>query len=484
LKGNKLVGKDKPLKKGGFSLLARGEMKNNKGELESGKEIIDNNNGGIGDNNDRIGNDNGLIGNNKYIIEFYRGKIEHNEDEHKNIKDDIESKNIILNVYLPYNNENVRDSVALSEDRFSTKVKIPIERGDILFCNATISKITNYGNPYEFDYVQSMRNKGIKYSLYITKYFESGINIANMTYRYSDKLRERLIKLIDNVPLDKTQNSLALALIAGYRENLDEEVVSSLRENGLAHILAISGLHTGIVFLIIGIILYPLRLIVNNRLYYLLLIIAIWLYALVSGLCVSVCRASLMISLVLLGKMLYKGISMFNIVCCSAFVLLCINPYYLFDVCFQLSFSAVLSIMIFNPLFRRVMISNNILIDKALNILSMTLSAQVLTLPINIYYFNQLPLFFLVANMIVLPVLPFYIFTILVSAVLYAVGWGNDVALFISRFFSDVVVFGGNVEKLIGIEIANPQFYISSLMLFVLLSVFLLIALFFMKRKL
>ncbi|MDO5570787.1 MAG: ComEC/Rec2 family competence protein [Bacteroidales bacterium] len=413
----------------------------------------------------------------------------------------LNNKKIILNVYVPLNNQDKHTKYSYNGDKnefnnskngldniFDDDLHLndfnkSLEAGDILICSSSIYKIKNLGNPFEFDYAKSMRNKGVKYSLYVKSYFRAGQNQSGFIKKYTNRIRKEIIETINKIPLNEKQRALASTLIIGDREKLDQETIVTIRENGLSHILAISGLHTGIIFIILGFLLYPLKMIAEERLYYILLIMGIFIYALITGMSISVCRAALMISTVLIGHIIYKKGDTFNIICFCAFMLLAFNPYNLFDIGFQLSFSAVLSILLFYPLIRMILISENPILDKLLNIVSVTLAAQIFTLPISIYYFNQFPIFSIPANLIILPLLPFYVITISITALLLSLNIESDILLHISKFISDIIIDGSDVGHLIGISVSNPMIYLTSYRLLSILIMLLLTAIFFYEKR-
>ena len=166
------------------------------------------------------------------------------------------------------------------------------------------------------------------------------------------------------------------------------------------HVLAVSGLHMGIIFLILGFFLKPLRNIYLGRYYYGIgIILGLWLYAFITGLVPSVMRAATMFSIVSLSKMNHRTSNIYNSIALTAFVLLLIDPNMIYAVSFQLSFIAVTGIVIFFPLFYSCWEIKNPVGDYFWSLMCTSLAAQIATLPIAMYYFHQLPTYFLLSNL-------------------------------------------------------------------------------------
>lgn len=279
------------------------------------------------------------------------------------------------------------------------------QKSDILSCRLSIYPIQNSGNPDSFDFKTYMRRKGILYAGYTSFYTisssstESGLIDKAAAIRA--KIRERLNKIYTN----PTEQLFINAITLGYKKEIPAEVREDFSKSGLSHILAVSGLHTGILFMLVMLLLWPLRLLGIKRLIYLAAILIMWGYALLTGMSASVVRAVCMITIFLIGKIAYLQNSAINALFITAFGMLLYDPFYLFDVGFQLSFLAVLSILIYQPLFSQLSASAPRYIRIVFDLIYVTLSAQVLVLPLSLYYFHIIPIWFLPANLIILPFL-------------------------------------------------------------------------------
>ncbi|MBR4712189.1 MAG: ComEC/Rec2 family competence protein [Paludibacteraceae bacterium] len=198
--------------------------------------------------------------------------------------------------------------------------------------------------------------------------------------------------------------AIACALTLGDKSQLDRELRSSYSATGASHVLAVSGLHVGIIYLVIVSLLnIPFR---GNKLKWLritLAITALWAYAFVAGLSASVVRASVMFSLVSVGELLGRRSLTINTVFASAFIMLLYEPRYLTDVGFQLSYTAVLAILLFQGSVYKSIQVRPFLLDKAWSLTSVSIAAQLGTMPVMLYHFHQFSNCFWLSGLIVIP---------------------------------------------------------------------------------
>ena len=196
------------------------------------------------------------------------------------------------------------------------------------------------------------------------------------------------------------------ALLLGQRQDISKDLMLSYTNAGAVHILAVSGLHIGIILLILNFIFKPLERIKNGRfLKMFLLVLLLWIYAIIAGLSASVIRAVLMFSILAVGINLNRTTNIYFTLVVSLLVLLLVNPYYLFDVGFQLSYAAVFSIVIFQPIFQSYWYSKNRIVQFYWNLITVSVAAQLGVLPISLYYFHQFPGLFILANLLIIPFL-------------------------------------------------------------------------------
>ena len=216
--------------------------------------------------------------------------------------------------------------------------------------------------------------------------------------------RRTLLNQLKKIIPDEKQYSLAVALMFGYKQDLDNDLRQSFANIGAGHILAVSGMHFSIIFGMFYLLLsFTGNTFKGKIIKQLILFPMIWGYAFVTGLPPSVIRAALMMNIWSLGDLFFNRSFTLNTLAISAFFMLLYEPFYLFDVGFQLSYSAVLSIVVVNPYLSKLYKSKNRIISYFWNLSSVSITAQIGVLPLSIYYFNQIPLIFLMTNYFLVP---------------------------------------------------------------------------------
>lgn len=277
--------------------------------------------------------------------------------------------------------------------------------GTQILIAAPLQPIRNAGNPGSFDYKRYTLFQGITHQVYLTDR-----NFSVLAQHHTDTWKEILFSSRSNVLEilrryiggDK-ERGLAEALLIGYKDDLDKNLVQSYSNTGVVHVIAISGLHLGIIYWLLLLLTKPLKHRKISWLRFLTIVAALWLFSFLAGAQPSVLRSALMFTVIALGTVIVRRTSVYNTLALSAFLLLCINPFWLWDVGFQLSYAAVLSIIIFfRPIYTWLYFPNKAL-DFIWKLLAVSLAAQLLTLPISVYHFHQFPVLFLFTNLLAVP---------------------------------------------------------------------------------
>lgn len=284
------------------------------------------------------------------------------------------------------------------------KQKTEIEIGNKIKLFETPKILQNALNPNQFDYSKYLNNQNVFHEIKIKETNTIVVSTDTNFYYYINLIKSKLLKSYDVKTFKKDNYNLLMALLFGEKTELSKEITTNYTQAGIIHILAISGLHIALIYGIVLWLTKPLLRFKKGKLYIFLISLCIlWFYAILAGFSASIVRAAVMFSVVALAKMINRQSNIYNSLAVSALLLLLYNPNYLFDVGFQLSFAAVLSIVIFQPLVRKYSYSKHLIILKIKELLLISLVAQVGVLPLILYYFGQFPLLFLLANLIAIP---------------------------------------------------------------------------------
>lgn len=259
-------------------------------------------------------------------------------------------------------------------------------------------------NPGQFDYAAYMAKQGVFHQVRLKDNFIKAGHI-NSFDAYVGKLRETLIHSFDIHNYSPETRNVINALLLGQRQDMDQETSDNYTNAGVLHILAISGLHFSMLFLILTTLLKPLnRFRRKGELLQLLLILALlWGFAFITGLSASVVRSVVMFSFIMMGQYFNRNANIYNSIAVSMLVLLLAKPMFLFDVGFQLSYIAVFSIVWLQPIYKKARVSKYLAVNYAIDTVVISLAAQIGVLPLSLYYFHQFPLLFVLANLVVIP---------------------------------------------------------------------------------
>ncbi|GAB3830550.1 ComEC/Rec2 family competence protein [Pontibacter rugosus] len=281
-----------------------------------------------------------------------------------------------------------------------------LKYGDVLLIKGARQEVAPPLNPNQFDYRKYLANKGIHFRHYLPsfQFHKLGSEPANPVLYYSIQLRRNLDEVLRERIGEKREYAIASALILGVKDELDNSIRQAYADTGTMHVLAVSGLHVGLIYTLLMLVLAKFNSSARQRWAGAILVLAIlWLYAFITGLSPSVLRAVLMFSLVTVGLALKRRTVVYNTVSVAALGLLFWNPYNLLEVGFQLSFLAVLGIVYIQPKLYRLLEIDNFILDFIWAYFTVAIAAQLATLPLGLYYFHQFPMYFWLANIVVVP---------------------------------------------------------------------------------
>ena len=278
---------------------------------------------------------------------------------------------------------------------------------EIVLVYASITDIPKPLNPHQFDYSKYTKSLGVYGQLRFSSTEILKTQTGSRTLMgIAQNLRAYIVAKLQNTNLKTDERAILQALILGEKKDIDKSLYNEYAAAGAVHILAVSGLHVGILYIILAFVFKPfLQWKYGVFFQAILIVILLWGFALLSGLSPSVTRAVTMFSFFAMAKLFDRETNSINTLFLSFFTLLIINPLWLFQVGFQLSYLAVFFIVWLQPIFYKVGYSKYWLVRKTWGIVSVTICAQIGVLPLSLYYFHQFPGLFLLTNIVVLPFL-------------------------------------------------------------------------------
>lgn len=278
--------------------------------------------------------------------------------------------------------------------------------GSQLIIQKPLQEITNSGNPGAFDYKRYCLFHDITAQVFLKENEYTVLPTKNINWLYKTlfSLRDGTIhSLQQNIPGEKEQG-VAEALLIGYREDLDKDLVQAYSNTGVVHIIAISGLHLGMIYAaLVWLFSFFKQYKATRILKPITILFVLWTFTMVAGAVPSIMRSAVMFTFIVVGDVMGKRSNMYNTLAASAFCMLVYNPFTLWDVGFLLSYAAVISIITFRKYIYNWLYYQNKLLDMVWGLTSVTLSAQILTIPIVVFYFHQFPNFFLITNFVAVP---------------------------------------------------------------------------------
>ena len=310
----------------------------------------------------------------------------------------------------------VADDGSVADERSEGRVNIyfansveaeALRVGEKVRFEAVIENPRNAGNPAEFDVERYMRLKGVSGSVFLPVggWQSAGMGYVSLQMR-ALALRDDIVKMYERQGFEGNALSLLAAFSVGEKRGFSQELKEVYSDAGVSHLLALSGLHLGLFYMVV---VTLLGFAGGSRKWYiareLLALLLLWVFAFVAGLTPSIVRAAVLFSLVSVGRCLRRDSSSLNSLAFAAMVMLLFSPRLLFDISFQLSFSAVLAIILLTPWLRELFGCNKRgrLYRSLVSLLAVSFSAQVGVLPFVWYYFGTFPLYFLFANLLLVP---------------------------------------------------------------------------------
>ncbi len=339
-----------------------------------------------------------------------------------------------------------------------TKGETKLQFGQTLVLNTKLIEIDDPKNPLEFDYKNYLKNRQIYHTCFVDSGDYENLNSASplsFIWTIGLKCKKTILATLKNSALSQEAFSICAALLTGYDDEIDKPVMDAFSHSGTLHVLSVSGLHTGLIYLVLA---FMFDLLDRKKKYpifkFVFITLSLWFFALITGFSAPVLRAVIMFNLLGFGKIFFRNNfrNQINILLVSAFILLCYNPFLITDIGFQLSYFALFGILFFQPVFANIWQPENKILQYIWQSITASFAATLTTLPFTLFYFKQFPIWFFVCNLVVVPAT----FVILFMAILIIINIGkvtivinfivNFLIGFINLFNSPNVGFIDNID--------------------------------------
>lgn len=335
--------------------------------------------------------------------------------------------NKFLAKVIAVNSHKANGIVLVSVD---STVQVAID--DVFHVVGQLQEIKKPLNPHQFDFKSYMMKQQVYHQVFLNNANALQLVSENSIYGSAADIRIRINHTLCQYSISKENLSIINALLLGQRQDVSRDTYKSFTKSGAVHILAISGLHIGLLLLMLSVLFKPLVYFkYGKKIAPILIILLLWMYAFIVGMSASVVRAVTMFSLVTIAIYSNRITNTYNTLVISAFLLLLFNPYYVFDVGFQLSYSAVFAIVWIKPMFDSLWAPKNYFIKKIWDVFSVTLAAQFGIFPLSLFYFHQFPGLFFLSNIVIIPLLGILLSIGIITLIFAYFGWIPEVLLFI-----------------------------------------------------
>ena len=383
------------------------------------------------------------------ILVYENDTTNHTNYFEKNLKNTSKVILAIDKVLKPgnYHHKYVADVVQVDSKKTIGHVLLNIEKdstpllfhtGDLVFLKNKFQDIKSSLNPHQFNYKNYLAKQGIYQQVYATKQELLLLDQTSTSFLgFIAALRLKIQQSLQQYDFSEDELAVMNALLLGQRQEISKELSDNYSKAGAIHILAVSGLHVGIILLILSFVLKPLERVNKGKLIKLVLVILfLWFFALLAGMSASVTRAVTMFSAIALGQFFNKRNAVEHSLIFSMFIILLWKPLFLFDVGFQLSYTAVFGIIWVQPVLYQLWKPTFFIVDKGWQLISVSVAAQLGVLPISLFYFHQFPGLFFISNLIIIPFLGVILGLGLVVLVLSYV---SILPVFLEGFYGDVI---------------------------------------------
>ncbi|MCF6168265.1 ComEC/Rec2 family competence protein [Lutibacter sp.] len=324
--------------------------------------------------------------------------------------------------------------VNVKKDSLNKQLEIDTD----LIARTSYENISDPLNPYNFNYKKYLKNHHIYHQIKLHNQEFLVFQKRDETLKgVAAKIRNSLIKSLKNNGFKKDELAVITALLLGQRNSITKDLMQHYTSAGAIHILAVSGLHIGIILLLLLFIFKPIHNFKNGKyIAAVLIVLILWVYAVIAGLSASIVRAVTMFSILTIGLQLNRRSNVYNTLIVSVFILLLFNPFYLFEVGFQLSYLAVFAIVWIQPKLYGLWKPKLWLLTKIWQLFTVSIAAQIGILPLSLFYFHQFPGLFFLSNLIIIPFLGTILF---LGIIVIFLSFFEILPQFLGDFYSYVI---------------------------------------------
>lgn len=352
-----------------------------------------------------------------------------------------------------------------------------LKEGSVVFVDGTFYLNTKPRNPFQFDYGNYLQNKEIYATVFAdSSHIYKQKHTVSTIRTWAAGIRNTISDVYQKSGIPNSELQFINALLLGQQQDLNPDIVKDYQLAGAVHILSVSGLHVGLVMVFTNRILKPFPNKGKGKFIKLLLSLAVlWLFGIVAGLAPSVVRSVTMFSFVALGIYLKRSVNFYHTLLVSALLILFVSPEFLFDVGFQLSYLALFFIVWLHPILSAVWKPKNRVAIYFWEIITVSVAAQLGTLPLSLYYFHQFPGLFFVTNLVVLPLVGVIMFLALFALVWSLSGsipfWITTLLTALIRGMNGIIGKIASYETFVLQDIPMTKFMLICLYLFIICSV-------------
>lgn len=356
--------------------------------------------------------------------------------------------------------------------------------GDQLLVRTKFIEPDGQVNPEGFNYRKYLNRQGIGATTYMNTadWSKLGHNNSFSIFSLADSFQKKMLSTYKSFGIQGDEYAVLAALTLGSKDALHPELRQNYTTSGGMHILAVSGLHVGVIYLVLN---FLLSFLGKGRYFNFLkvsiIVLGLWVYAFITGLPPSVIRATSMFSMIAIGFGLTRKSHIYNTICASAFLMLLVHPNYLFDVGFQLSYCAVISIVYFQPKIVKWFYIKNKILKWGWELTAVSLAAQIGTAPLSLFYFHQFSNYFLVTNFIAIPFATFIIYTAVTLLAVSAVPFISTAVAFVLQWM--LKILNSSIHFIQEMPFALSVYSITAFQVILLFGMILLFSFYFKNKK-